>query len=1031
MSDTTAHFVKQFQRLNPAQQQAVAVIDGPVMVLAGPGTGKTQVLALRIANILLKTDTAPESILALTFTESAAKNMRSRLVSLIGKDAYYVQIETFHSFCSGVLQSHPEYFELARNSEPLTDFERFSVLESLLDSQELEVLKPRRAPYFYLKDVQKALSDLKREGVTPDTFEEIVSQELAALEAEQSELSKTVRLQREKNVAKQQELAQLYRAYQAKLHALAKFDYDDMVILVLRAFREHEVLLLEYQENILYFLVDEYQDTNTAQNAIVDVLASYAPDTANVFVVGDPNQAIYRFQGASLENVLGFLDRYPLATVIGLTIGYRCSQNIYTAAGELLLQNDSTTAQKTTASNTRLLTEFAKSSQLQSNHAGVLPLVLHQAPTQFAEVIFVAEKISALLATGVEPKNIAVLFRTNAESAVLIETCKKWDIPFKSDVGANVFETTAVSQLLQLLQVVEAVRRGVEADKLYHVLQFEWLGVPPLLVMQLSRAAHRARVGVFDLVARGHAVFMEHHLGQPVTPAEFSVVEKACGKLLEWANLDSRISFLEWYQTVQEESGFLRWVMKQPERVTQLQYLQAVYREVQALVKKNHNLKLAEFLLAVATMQDQGFSITLDSLSAQEDAVTLSTVHKAKGREWQYVFIVGLVDGGWGNSRKRSLLPLPDGILKNTDFSKKERNEDDRRLLFVALTRAKEQVFLSYPAVSITDNRSREMVPSMFLEELRAHCTESQSSESSVTAAQADSTKAEQLALFLSPAPTRSVSVFEREYLKHLVSEFKLSVSALNSYLHDPEEFLLRYILKVPSSPSVPLAFGTAVHSALEKLYANYLSFGRYPELSVLEHVFEQSLSKELVLTKDFKRELEHGKHVLQQYYSNLATGKPSEVVFVERFFGSGRSVPLLGDIVLTGRVDRVDWVDSSKKTTRVIDYKTGRVRSIGEITASTTTALQKLSPREQSLPAEIRGHYKRQLLFYKLLTDLDHTFEHTAVEGVFEFVEPDEKTGAGVSRVVTLDPAELELLKALIIEIMGEIRSLAFLSEA
>ena len=336
---TTSKFQQAYKQLNPAQKQAVDTIDGPVMVVAGPGTGKTQVLTTRIANILLQTDTDPSAILALTFTDSAAKNMRQRLAKMIGKTAYYVNINTFHSFCANVIRQHPEYFPIQRDSEPLTDLERYEIHESLLNQVKLEQLKPLNAPYFFVKDIVSAISNLKREGVSPEKFEQIIADEQQAFDHPQEKLTKVESRRQEKNLIKWGELLALYCGYQEQLAERQRYDFDDMIALVVQAFQQEELLLLSYQEKLHYFLVDEHQDTNSSQNQVVDLLASYWGDKANIFTVGDPNQAIFRFQGASIENMLGFVDRYAQATVINLNTGYRCSQTIYNAAQTLIGHN--------------------------------------------------------------------------------------------------------------------------------------------------------------------------------------------------------------------------------------------------------------------------------------------------------------------------------------------------------------------------------------------------------------------------------------------------------------------------------------------------------------------------------------------------------------------------------------------------------------------------------------------------------------------------------------------------------------------
>ena len=344
MKPTELKFQQAYQRLNKLQKAAVDHIEkGPLMVIAGPGTGKTQVLALRIANILKVTDARPDTILALTFTEAAAKNMRERLLEMIGKDAYYVQINTFHAFCRQVIADFPEYFPLKRDSEHLPDLERYQIFEELIDEFKPENLRPLNDHYLYVNDIINSISDLKREGISVLEFEKIVEFEEKELESLKAETKSKTKIQKaEKKFKKNKDLLLLYQEYQQKLQEKLRYDYDDMINFVVEAFEENEILLREYQENLHYFLVDEYQDTNTAQNKLVNLLVSYWEERggqADLAVVGDPNQAIYRFQGASVENVLAFTRVYPNATIITLDQAYRCPQNIYNMATELISYN--------------------------------------------------------------------------------------------------------------------------------------------------------------------------------------------------------------------------------------------------------------------------------------------------------------------------------------------------------------------------------------------------------------------------------------------------------------------------------------------------------------------------------------------------------------------------------------------------------------------------------------------------------------------------------------------------------------------
>lgn len=1001
-----------YSQLNPAQQQAVDTLEGPVMVIAGPGTGKTQVLAARIAHILLSTDTNPSSVLAMTFTESAAKNMRERLISMIGKTAYYVQIHTFHSFCTEVISSHPEYFPIDRDSQPLSDLERFELFQSIVDDLPLTVLKPLNTPYFYIRDLVKSISDLKREGIDLESFRQIVAAEQTLFDQEQESLSKAERARQEKKLLKNQELSLVYEAYQQRLRETLRYDFDDMIALVVAAFKDQPELLLEYQEKLHYFLVDEYQDTNSAQNAVVDLLASFWEEAANIFVVGDPNQAIYRFQGASLENVMGFTERYPQAQVITLTTGYRSPQTIYTAASDLIAENHS-------GEETAFSAELSQ--PLTSIKTNGLPLQLFKAPSQTLETIYIACKIKELLEQGVDPTEIAVLYRHNADALDISTTLDKWGIRYEIDGGNNVLEAEHICQLLSLFKVIESIKQGNEDGLLYEVLQYDWVGLDTLLVMKVARAASKAKLSLFELVSRGYDSFRQYHQTTEVTALEFAVLTDFVDKLTRWAARDAQLVFTAWFELVINESGFLPWVLQQENKIELLNAVNSSFREVKALTGSQRDFQLGQFLGVIATLEAHRLPIMLEDLNVTQDAVHLSTVHKAKGQEWQYVFLMRCIDRKWGNSRKRDLIPLPSGILKHTDISAKERNEDERRLFYVAITRAQTQITVTYPETIVTENRSKSALGSIFLEEIKDHLVLDESQTAQEVVDKAD----EHLAQMLEPATRQVSSNSEREFFRSLVKDYKLSVTALNTYLESPTRFRDECLLKVPTAKSPILSFGSAIHRSLEHWFKTWMRTNEKPSLESLLTAYEEALIKEPLLGDELDVRLAYGKEVLHSYFGRLESLE-QQPLFIERMFGFGWSRTVLDDIPLTGRMDRVDWIDVGQKTVCVVDYKTGRPRTVGEIEA--TVASAQLSEREQSLPDSIRGKYKRQLLFYKILSELDASFIPTVTEAVFEFVEPDKQNGKIIQRRFSLPDTEVEDLKNLIREVAREIRELRFL---
>ena len=345
-------FDKEYKRLNKAQRQAVDTIEGPVMVVAGPGTGKTQILTLRIANILRETQADAENILALTFTESGVSSMRKRLAELIGSDAYRINITTFHAFANDIIKQYPEYFPHIIGSESITDVDQITIIQDIIEGVSLEFLKPFGDVFLYVKDIIRAIKELKREGVSPEEFTSVVTEELTQFEliddlyhqkgAHKGKM-KGKYVTYKKQIDKNKELSHVYTLYQEKLHTTKQYDFEDMIVEVLRTLEREEDLLRILQEQYQYVLVDEHQDTNNAQNKILELLLNFHPQP-NIFVVGDEKQAIYRFQGASLQNFYYFTYLYKEAVIINLSENYRSTQRVLDSAHSVIPKEESLSA---------------------------------------------------------------------------------------------------------------------------------------------------------------------------------------------------------------------------------------------------------------------------------------------------------------------------------------------------------------------------------------------------------------------------------------------------------------------------------------------------------------------------------------------------------------------------------------------------------------------------------------------------------------------------------------------------------------
>lgn len=999
-------------RLNTAQKEAVESIEGPLMIVAGPGTGKTHVLAARIAHILEVTDTPPYAILALTFTESAAINMRNRIVSMIGKEGYYINIQTFHAFCVDIIKTHPEYFAISRGSEALSDLEKYQIFEDILKKEAISALKPLNMPFFYIKDCIFAISQLKREGISPDDFKTILDEEFSdgMFEGLKKTESQRKLLQKQKNY----DLLQVYVAYQKNLKDRLRFDFDDMISLVVEAFKNNELLLREYQEKLHYFLVDEYQDTNSAQNAIVDLLASYWGDNANVCVVGDPNQSIFRFQGASIENSLSFVETYRNAKIITLDRGYRCSQLLYDASHSVIQENKLTQEEGIH----ELHSAVSKKLVSETNPKGE-PIKIASLPSQTLELVYVADSIRVLIQQGVPPEQIAVIYKNNAEVVQLQHTLEKWNILYEVEGGENILEAEMIRQLLHYMFVLKDIQTAKEDEKLFEIMSYDWTHVDNILTMKIARVAGKAKCSIVDVIDKGYNFFLEHYERQDISVDDFASAEAFIAELRQLLQYDAKMVFTQWFEEMINTSGYLDFILTQENKAELVMNVNSLFKEVKSLIADQKDMKLSSFLQSISVMKEHKMNIFAEDMNIQKGVVHLSTAHKSKGREWDYVFLINCIDGRWGNTQTRDLIKLPDGLLKNTDISKKERNEDDRRLFYVVLTRARKAVSVSYALTDSQKHSAKQAIGSMFIEEipetLRIEEDVQKFSENSAAS----------LIQLLHKNPETIQSFTDEEFFSELVSNFALSVTALNTYLKDTDEFIRNVLLKVPRSKPPVMAYGTAVHSALEKLNTALIAQTTFTKNDFIAS-FESALHKELLTDEDMNDRLIHGKDKLGMYFDTYASSvqKP---LFIEKSIGYGFSKAILDGTHLTGRIDKVEMIDEKEKLVRVIDYKTGKSKTHNEIEGKTASA--DLSERERLLPESIRGRYKRQLLFYRLLADLDQTFPYKVQEGVFDFVEPDARTGKFTQRSFIIKDEDVDDLKSLIKDVMQEIRSLSFLT--
>lgn len=979
MSQNTAEFERLYGMLNTRQKEAVDTIEGPVMVIAGPGTGKTQILTLRIANILKNTDIPANAILALTFTNAGAANMRKRLVSIIGSDGYRVSIFTFHSFANQLIDEYPERFQAIVGRSNCSEVERIDIIRTILDAGRYEIVKPINEPYHNVPQIISGISHLKREGLTPDMFTQWIQKERTELEdIEDLRNTKGAHAGKIKGkyqklfraLEKNEELAQIYERYQEELVRRKRYDFDDSLLMLIESLETHEDFLRQLQEEYQYFLVDEHQDTNGAQNKILELLVTFF-DTPNLFVVGDEKQAIFRFQGASLANFLYFEKKFKEVKRITLETNYRSHQGVLDAAGNLIEQSK------------------------QSLHA---PLIAYNTPKSGTdlrvkvftfgaddeELLFLAESIKSLIASGVPAHEIAVLFRNNRDVEDIADYFERLSIPFLIESGHGVLDDPDIRKLNLILRALTDLE---DNDILVQVLFIGFLGIPIPDVYTIIRNAKKENQSIFESLVTESQLPLENH----------TVVAECTKKLVSWKRVSENESFLHLFETVVRESGILEHIQQSSFHTEKFDKLVRLFDEMKSHVRRNPFFSLADYQTFLKILDEH--QLTLEAKSRQvPNSVRLMTAHKAKGLEFDYVFIVHAYDGHWGGKRSRTYFTLP--YRHGSEIEKDGDEEDERRLFYVSITRARKDVYISY-ATQAPDGRDR--VPSQFIEEIQTDLRLQQDGEELGYAGRRPP-------LFVERVGRHGIEKY-REFVCSVFTERGLSATAFNNYLTCPWKWFYENFFHTQFVPSTQQIKGTAVHNALEAFFNER---NKHPDISVdfLLDAFTREIEDSDLDIKILERIVRDMRVALTGWHkkwSQLWEPASKNELLV-------KGVLLDGKIRLTGKFDKLECLDDRCHEVRVVDYKTGKPRSRNEIEGTTKSAQSKQGS----------GGYKRQLVFYKILLDMYADATYHMKEAALDFVEPTD--GGNYKReVFVIEKDEVEALKDEIRRVAEEIRTLSF----
>ena len=988
-------FNTEYNRLNEQQKRAVDTIEGPVMVIAGPGTGKTQILSARIGKILLDTDTQPQNILCLTYTDAGVIAMRKRILDFIGADAYKVNIHTFHAFCNEVIQDNLGLFEKTA-LDPISDLQRIDLYKQLIDAfPKNHPLKRYRGDVYYeINNLQNLFSTMKREGWSATFINERISAYINALPERDEYIAKRatgnfkkgdVRIDKIAEEAERMEKLQAavneFENFQQLMRKNNLYDFDDMINWVIKAFEDNPNLLLRYQEQFLYILVDEYQDTSGTQNRLVELLINYW-DKPNVFVVGDDDQSIYRFQGANVENMLGFANSYKndLLTVV-LTNNYRSTQGILNISKTIIDKNNDRLIKQIEGLSKELV-----SSNLKINTLTHTPII-HQYETQRQEMIGITQKIEQILGEGIEPGKIGIIYKENKYGEELAQYFKLKKIPYYSKRSLNILNIPFAKKIISLLRYLSFEHDiPYSGDELlFEILHYDWFNIPPIEIARVSIEVADKQYGENKTSIRKT---LYERSKQPVrdlfTQGMNEQLKKASEALESLISKAPNVTLQGLFENIIREAGILTYIIQSDEKLWLLQVLTGLFDFIKEETHRNPNLDLKQLIKLFDLMESEGLRLPLIEVSGNDKGVNLLTAHGSKGLEFEYVFFVGVNAGYWEKKRKPfGGYKFPDNIFTSVASSDDGSDEELRRLFYVALTRAEQHLFISYCCFK---NDGKELEPSMFIAEiLDNHSLQTEKIFIDVA------TQAKFQVLHLDNDVKPEIEQLEREYINSLLERFVMNVTALNNYLKCPLEFYFKNLIRIPSPKNENTEFGSAVHYALEQLFRKMQSVDSqqstanrkagealpyqngFPskeefisDFNWYMHRHRESFTKE-----QFARRLEYGEEVLSTYYEKYLYSW-NKIVALERNI---KGVVVEG-VPLKGKLDKLEF---NGKEVNVVDYKTG----------NPDNAKPKLLPPNEK--DENGGDYWRQAVFYKILLD-NHNRDWKAVSSEFDFIEPDKK---------------------------------------
>ena len=933
-------FKELFEKLNAKQKEAVLHESGPLLLVAGAGTGKTTVLINRLAYLVLEKKVELDSVLLLTFTEKAAGELEERADRILPYGYTDLWINTFHGFSERILRDYALEIGLNPSFKLLNQTEQWLLIRNNFESFELDYYRPLGNPTKFISELIKHFSRLKDENISVAEYlayaEKLDKEEGLGLENKPS-LKKSLDLENKPSSKKDansknkntedsedgnegedgedpkriMELALAYKRYNELLLNGGYMDFGDLIFYLLKLFTERQKVLNYFRKKFKYIMVDEFQDTNLAQYELVKFLAE--PEN-NLTVVGDDNQSIYKFRGASLSNILQFKDDYPKAKEIVLNENYRSRQEILDRAYDFIKNNNPNTLEY----KLKISKELRASNPKYKKEIDFSPVDFYNFLNQEEELAFVVSKIKELKENDKEASfsDFAILVRANDTAMPFVKELNRQEIPNQFMSWRGLYHKPIILDCLAYLRVLNNYH---DSSSLFRVLNMETFLVSQADIIEINKIANRKSWSIFETLEKIKLV-------PNLSLESQEKIARLLNLIKEHSDLVKKSSPSRIFLRFAYESGFLK-NLDHDRDLEIYSFLNQFYQKIKKTEEAEPDLSLKDFLKIMDMELEAGESGSLKLDFADSDCVRIMTVHGAKGLEFKYVFIVNLVDKKFPTINRSEKISIPLELVKEQALSEGDFHlEEERRLFYVAITRAKERLFLT----GAKDyGGAREKKPSRFIAELNLkNIVEPEISLSSKNEFLRDLHY-----LNSRPLEVSQEKVKPEKYPLPL----KFSFSQLAAFSVCPLQYKYAFVLKIPAdSDKSSLIFGRVLHNTLYNFLLPTLS-GGLAQAELFENKKEKKNEKDFLSEKrlfeiyeefwqedgyrskeDREKYKQRGEEALRAFFKNYNEERPEETLLLEKNF----SFKIAGEVI-RGAIDRVDRLADG--TLEIIDYKTGK----------------------------------------------------------------------------------------------------------